>query len=81
MMSEEQRRKNSPNSMNLVINKMCKFSNLAKLVISHGAQDPDTLYFILRELAEQSKRPREHPGGVASHVQGVIASKRKRSSR
>ena len=27
----------------------------------------------LRALAAQSKRPRGHPGGVASHVQGVIA--------
>ena len=67
--------------MNLVINKMCKSSNLAKLVISHGAQERDTLYLTLRALAEPNKRPREHPGGVASHVQGVIASACKRSSR
>ena len=80
-MSEEQRRENSPNIMNLVINKMCKSSNLAKLVISHGAQERHTLQLTLRALAAQRKRPREHPGGVASHVQGVIASACKRSSR
>ena len=58
-MSEEQRRKNSPNIM-----------NLAKLVISHGAQERHTLQLTLRALAAQRKPPREHPSGVASHVQG-----------
>ena len=75
MMNEEQRRSRSRNVVLLIINRMCKSSNLAKLILSDGAHKPDTLYFILQALAEQKRKSlRERRGGVASHVQEVVAS-------
>ena len=45
---------------NQIINKMCKSSILAKLVINNGARERDTLYRILAELArEQQARQRK----------------------
>ena len=57
------------------MNRICKSANLSKLIITHGVHDPDTLESILQSLADQKREPeKQHPGGVASFVQGVIAA-------